>query len=71
MYGLVPRHNKITVRYFDQEGNMQQKELSGFIARIFQHEIDHLNGLTFIDQIESTKDLISEDEWYQQFVKAE
>ncbi len=69
--GLVPRHNKITVRYFDQEGNMQQKELSGFIARIFQHEIDHLNGLTFIDQVESTKDLISENEWYQQFVKAE
>ncbi len=44
-----------------------QKELTGFIARIFQHELDHLNGLTFIDQLESTKDLISEVEWYQQF----
>ena len=38
-----------------------------FVARIFQHELDHLNGLTFIDQLESTKDLISEVEWYQQF----
>lgn len=67
MRGLVPRHSQITVRYFDQQGNEQQKELTGFIARIFQHELDHLNGLTFIDQLESTKDLISEVEWYQQF----
>ena len=67
MRGLVPRHSKITVRYFDQQGNQLQKELTGFIARIFQHELDHLNGLTFIDQLESTKDLISEVEWYQQF----
>jgi peptide deformylase len=67
MRGLVPRHNKIKVRYFDQQGNEQLKELTGFIARIFQHELDHLNGLTFIDQLESTKDLISEIEWHKQF----
>lgn len=67
MRGLVPRHSQITVRYFDQQGNEQQKEFTGFIARIFQHELDHLNGLTFIDQLESTKDLISEVEWYRQF----
>jgi peptide deformylase len=67
MRGLVPRHIKIDVRYFDQQGNEQQKELTGFIARIFQHELDHLDGLIFIDQLESTKDLISEVEWYQQF----
>lgn len=67
MRGLVPRHSQITVRYFDQQGNEQLKELTGFIARIFQHELDHLNGLTFIDQLESTKDLISEVEWYEQF----
>jgi peptide deformylase len=67
MRGLVSRHAQITVRYFDQQGNKQQKELTGFIARIFQHELDHLNGITFIDQLESSKDLISEVEWYQQF----
>ena len=67
MRGLVPRHSQITVRYFDQQGNEQLKELTGFVARIFQHELDHLNGLTFIAQLESTKDLISEVEWYQQF----
>jgi peptide deformylase len=71
MRGLVPRHNLIEVRYFDQQGNEQQKELTGFIARIFQHELDHLDGLTFIDQLESTKDLISEGEWYQQFAASQ
>lgn len=67
MRGLVPRHNQITVRYYDQQNNLHTKELKGFVARIFQHELDHLNGLTFIDQLESTKDLISEVEWYQQY----
>lgn len=67
MRGLVPRHKQITVRYFNQQGEQQQQNLTGFIARIFQHEMDHLNGLTFIDQLDSTKDLISESEWYQQF----
>ena len=71
MRGLVPRHNRIKVRYFDQQGNEQHKELTGFIARIFQHELDHLDGLTFIDQLESTTDLISEVEWYQQFASAQ
>lgn len=67
MRGLVPRYNQITVGYFDQQGNKKQKELTGFLARIFQHELDHLNGLTFIDQLDSTIDLISEEEWYRQF----
>ena len=65
--GLVPRHKQISVRYSDRKGNVHQKKFSGFIARIFQHELDHLNGLTFIDQLESADDLMSEVEWYQQF----
>lgn len=65
--GFVPRHSNIRVRYYDRQGIEQQKELTGFIARIFQHELDHLNGLTFIDKVESTTDLVSEDKWYKQF----
>jgi len=67
MRGFVPRHSEIKARYFDQQGNEQQQHLTGFIARIFQHELDHLNGLTFIDQLESTQDLMSESQWYEQF----
>lgn len=68
MRGLVPRHEQIDVRYYDQQGHEHNKTLTGFIARIFQHELDHLNGLTFIDQLELAKDLISESEWYEQYI---
>ena len=68
MRGLVPRHQEIKVRYFDQQGNEKNEVLTGFVARIFQHELDHLNGLTFIDQLEKTTDLISEEEWYRQYL---
>ncbi|WP_426358380.1 peptide deformylase [Pseudocolwellia sp. HL-MZ19] len=66
--GLVPRYNSIHVSYYDQQDNKHNKDLSGFLARIFQHEIDHLDGLTFIDRVESGKDLFSEEEWRKQFV---
>lgn len=68
--GLVPRHTNIQVSYYDRHANKHNKELSGFIARIFQHEIDHLDGLTFIDRVESVKDLFSEEEWRKQFIKS-
>ncbi|WP_117233965.1 peptide deformylase [Vibrio maerlii] len=67
MRGFVPRHETITVRYYDQAGECYQTTFSGFIARIFQHELDHLDGLTFVDRLDSTQDLISESEWYAQF----
>lgn len=66
MRGFVPRHKEVTVRYYNQKGQLQQVVLTDFVARIFQHELDHLNGLTFIDRLESTTDLMSESEWYQQ-----
>lgn len=63
MRGLVPRYEHITVSYIDAKGQSHQQELTGFLARIFQHELDHLQGLTFIDRLETPQDLISEEEW--------
>ena len=40
-----------------------EKEYEGFLARVFQHELDHLEGLVFLDRMESTKDLVTENEW--------
>ena len=67
MRGLVPRHKTIKVRYFDQQANEHEVEFTDFVARIFQHELDHLDGLTFIDRLESTQDLVSESYWYQHY----
>lgn len=52
MYGKVPRHTKVRIRALDEEGREIRLKAEGFLARVFQHEIDHTNGLTFVDHIE-------------------
>lgn len=55
--GLVPRSSKIRVEAYDREGRRMTKEFSGYTARIFQHEIDHLDGIRFPDRIENDEHL--------------
>lgn len=64
--GLVPRYKSIEVEYTSQNGQLQHQELTDFVARIFQHEYDHLDGLTFLDRVESTQNLMTEDEYQKQ-----
>ncbi|HEY9907217.1 MAG TPA: peptide deformylase [Thermosynechococcaceae cyanobacterium] len=66
--GFVPRRSAIAVEYIDRTGKVQQQELSDFVARIFQHELDHLDGLVFLDRVESTQDLMTEREFQQRIV---
>lgn len=51
--GEVCRFQKITVKGQDRDGNEIEMEVEDYIARIFQHEIDHLNGVLFTDIAES------------------
>lgn len=66
---LVPRHTEIDVRYTLANGQQVITHYSDFLARVFQHEYDHLNGLVFLDRVETTRDIISEHEWQKQSVK--
>jgi peptide deformylase len=66
--GLVPRHQKIKVEYTDREGKLHKTEYGDFVARIFQHEYDHLDGIVFLDRMETTKEIIMEKE-YQKLMK--
>jgi peptide deformylase len=66
--GLVPRYQSIAVEYTDINGKQQKQILTDFVARIFQHELDHLNGILFIDRLETIKDLYTEEEYQQQIV---
>ncbi len=50
--GIVLRPKTIKIKAFDRQGNQVEQEFSGMTARIFQHEIDHLEGMCFPDQIE-------------------
>ena len=61
--GLVPRYQAIAVEYMDRYGQLQKQELTDFVARIFQHEYDHLDGIVFVDRLENTLDMITEEEY--------
>lgn len=50
--GFVPRHARVTIKGYDASGNELKLRLKGFPAIVFQHEIDHLNGIMFYDHID-------------------
>jgi peptide deformylase len=64
--GLVPRHRAIRVRYQGLDGVAVEREFTGFVARIFQHEDDHLRGIVFLDRLESPRDIVTEREFRRQ-----
>lgn len=65
--GLITRNKTIEVEYLTREGILERKILTDFVARIFQHELDHLDGIVFLDRLESQEDLYSEAE-YQKLI---
>ena len=56
IYGRVPRYEKVKIKALDIDGNEFRTTANGFLARVFQHEIDHINGIVFIDHIKETTD---------------
>ncbi|MEM7556159.1 MAG: peptide deformylase [Cyanobacteria bacterium P01_A01_bin.84] len=64
--GLVPRYKVIEIKYTDRNGQLKQLQLVDFVARIFQHEYDHLEGILFVDRVKNNADLISEEEYQKQ-----
>lgn len=67
--GLVPRSVSVKVEFFDRKGKKQTKTFKDFVARIVQHEHDHLDGIVFLDRT-NPKDLITEKE-YQKLIRSE
>jgi len=49
-WGIVPRAEKATVRAYDENGVQFTRGASGFLAHIFQHELDHLDGILYTDK---------------------
>jgi peptide deformylase len=61
LYGNVDRHEKITISAYDEKGEKKTFGAGGLLAQIFQHEIDHLEGILFIDKAENLRDLPPEE----------
>lgn len=55
-YGRLPRSSKIRVKALDLEGREIRFKAEGFLARVIQHEIDHTNGILFVDHIKDISD---------------
>lgn len=51
----IPRSAKVTARYLDLDGNTLVREAEGLLAVAFQHEIDHLDGILFVDRLSPLK----------------
>ena len=68
--GKVRRPDAVDLEFFDLHGKGHQIALSGFPARIFQHEYDHLVGMTFVDRVASVQDLVSEKVFLEQILPA-
>ncbi len=59
--GIVPRYARVTMEYYDEDGNIQKLRAREELAIAVQHEIDHLNGVLFIDKIDQ-KDPFKDEE---------
>lgn len=65
-YGPIKRADKIKIKFLDENNKEQTEEFSGFNAQIIQHEMDHLNGILFVDKILEQKAPLYKfdgDEW--------
>ncbi len=61
--GEIERYDSIRVRAQDRHGKKIKLRLSGWTARIFQHEIDHLNGVLYIDRLTDQENFWTEEEF--------
>lgn len=64
-FGSVDRHEEVTIKGQDRNGKNIRIKASGWLARVFQHEIDHLDGVLFIDKankVWQAKDMPEDDD---------
>ena len=64
----IKRHKKISVEFFDETGNKYCEEYKDYRAELIQHEIDHLNGILFIDHIKNPTTIMMMEEWKKNFL---
>lgn len=56
LYGSVPRYPKVRIKAIDESGHEVRIKAEGFLSMLLQHEIDHTNGICFVDHIRNQKD---------------
>lgn len=70
LFAQVPRYRKIKTRYLDETGVQHHREFEGFPAHVIQHEVDHLNGILFVDKVRDTRSYMTHAEYMKYVRKA-
>ncbi len=63
----IKRYKKITVEYYTEKGEKIVADYKDYYSELIQHEIDHLNGILFIDYITDPKSIIMNEEWDKKY----
>ena len=63
IFGKVPRPSQVTVSAIDENNNKFKHKAKGLLARVIQHELDHLDGVIFLDKVTDKKSLMSKEEY--------
>lgn len=63
IFGKVPRPTEVTINTTDEKGKKTKFTAKGLLARVIQHEYDHLDGIIFLDKVADTKSLMSASEY--------
>lgn len=69
LFAKALRYKEIDAEWLDEYGERHKKILGGFVAHVFQHEADHLNGTLFVDRVSDRKTFMMADEYRKRIVK--
>lgn len=68
LFAQVPRYRKVKSKWLDEKGVKHEEVLEGFVAHVIQHEINHLNGILFVDLVKDPSTFMMADEYRKRIV---
>jgi peptide deformylase len=69
LYAKVPRYKKVTLRWHDETAGQHTRTFEGFTAHVIQHEVDHLNGIVFVDRVKDPTTYMMATEYRKRIMK--
>lgn len=63
LYAQVPRYKKLRLKWHDEKAKIHEQDFDGFTAHVIQHEVDHLNGILFVDKVENPASYMTFNEY--------
>lgn len=70
-YAKALRWRKVRVHYLDERAKQQEKDFNGFLAHVLQHEVDHLNGILFVERVRDPKTFVMVSEYKKRILPLE